>query len=274
MPVIKSKKAITVFAVIFLLNLLLFAVKLYVGLSSNSISIYSDGINNFFDSLSSLASIICFYVIAKSADSSVNSRSEKAEQLLTFILSAVIVIVGFVFLYNSAERLMYPTPVWFTASYFITLSLTAVVKLLMFALLKKQSKKQHSDVMKVMSVDSLTDFFITSVTVATLHLSQKGSFSLDAYVGIAISLLIMISGIKSLKNSTAELLNYPDKKTRIKAEEIILSKLNCEEFELEFSFIKEKSIYLHFEKTIEKETLEQLKEKVYNETGMNFYVLN
>lgn len=273
MSVIKSKKAIPVFAVIFALNLILFAVKLYVGLSSNSISIYSDGINNFFDSLSSLASVICFYVIVKSADSSVNSRSEKAEQLLSFILSAIIVIVGFVFLYNSAERLMYPTPVWFTASYFVTLSVTALVKLLMFAFLKRQSKKQGSDVMRLMSVDSLTDFFITAVTVGTLYLTQKGSFSLDAYGGIAISLIIMISGIKSLKSSTSELLNYPDKKIRARAEEIITEVLPDENFELEFSFTKEKSLYLHFNKTIEKETLEQLKEKVYNETGMNFYVL-
>ena len=50
----KKNDKITVItcAAAFALNVALFSVKLYVGLCANSISIYSDAVNNMFDSLS------------------------------------------------------------------------------------------------------------------------------------------------------------------------------------------------------------------------------
>ncbi len=49
---IKNKKYVLAAAVVaFLCNFALFLIKMYVGLASNSISIYSDGINNLFDSV-------------------------------------------------------------------------------------------------------------------------------------------------------------------------------------------------------------------------------
>lgn len=273
MTVIKDKRAIPVLAVAFFLNLTLFFIKLYVGLSSNSISIYTDGINNFFDSLSSVAGIVCFYILSKNADSSVKFRSEKTEQLLSFVLSAIIVAVGFSFFYNSAERLMYPTPVWFTNGYFITLCFTSTVKLVMFALLKKESKKQNSDILRVMSTDSLTDFFITTVTVTTLMISQKGNYSLDAFAGIFISVLIMLSGLKSLKKNMTDLLSYPDKYTRLKIQQLAEEINLFENYQLEFSFGEEKRVYLHTDEKIKEEHLEPLAQNVYNETGIKLYFI-
>lgn len=273
MTAIKNKRAIPVFITAFALNFILFFIKLYIGLSSNSISIYSDGINNLFDSLSSVAGILCFYMLSKSADLSVKFRSEKAEQLMSFALSVIIFAVGFIFFYNSVERLMYPTPVWFTTGYFTILCFTAAVKLIMFLFLKKESVLQKSDILRVMSTDSLTDFFITSVTVATLIITQKGSYGFDAVAGIFISVLIIVSGLKSLKKSVSELINYPDKKTR----NIILTLINelteDEESPVEFSFGKEKRAYLHTKKDFNKENLESVKQKVYNETGIHFYIV-
>ncbi|MBQ1242943.1 MAG: cation transporter, partial [Clostridia bacterium] len=49
----------------FVCNLLLFGVKLYVGLASGSISIYSDGINNFFDCLSGALTVGVIIALSK-----------------------------------------------------------------------------------------------------------------------------------------------------------------------------------------------------------------
>ena len=59
----KKNDKITVItcAAAFVLNVALFSVKLYVGLCANSISIYSDAVNNMFDSLSGLAAFIRFF---------------------------------------------------------------------------------------------------------------------------------------------------------------------------------------------------------------------
>ncbi len=269
---IKSHKAPKIFLVVLLLNFLLFTVKLYVGLSSNSISIYSDGINNLFDGLSAAAGIISVYILSKSRDLSFSSRSEKTEQLLSFVLSAVILITGFLFCFNSLERLMYPAPVWFTVSYFYIIAVTAAVKLLMFVFLRNSSRKNASPVVKVMSLDSLTDFFITFITLVTMVVSQKGGISLDAYAGILVSILILISGARSFRESLGCLICFPDKSTRQKAEEILCGYTTDTSF-IEFSFSAEKKLLLKTDIPITQDEEEKLKQQLKEETDFNLYLL-
>ncbi len=270
---IKRNKPISVFSFVFFINLLLFAVKLYIGLSSNSISIYSDGINNLFDGLSCLAAIVCVCFVNKTERLFSESLSKKAEQLLTLAISVMILGVGMVFLYNSTERLMYPAPVWFSVNYFWMLLATAAVKLLMFLVLKKQLCKLSSSVIKVMSFDSLADFFITSVTVLTLFISQKGGYSVDAFGGIGISIFIVISAVKSILHSAAQLLNLPKKELRLRIDSMINEAGIGEGCELDFLFTSEKKAYLKTDREFSREALEALKEKVYNETGIKLYII-
>jgi len=236
---IVKKSLIPIFSLTFVLNLILFFIKLYIGLSSNSISIYSDGINNLFDAFSCMAVIVCFYFLNKSREHFSRTLSAKTEHLVSLALSCMLFGVGFVFLYNSAERLMYPTPVWFTMTYFFMLLFSAAVKLGMFFLLKHKASRLDSKVIRLMSVDSLTDFFITAVTVLTLLISQMGSYSFDALGGIAISILVIVTAIKNLKQSTALLLGVPEKEKRKKIERLIDEALQGESYETEFSFARE-----------------------------------
>ncbi|MBQ8503438.1 MAG: cation diffusion facilitator family transporter [Clostridia bacterium] len=256
------------------MNFLLFAVKFYVGLSANSISIYSDGINNLFDSLSGALSVICFYFAFRSTDLSSSSRSEKTEQFLSFVLSVIVAVAGFVFAYNSAERLMYPTPVWFTYGYLWILVATAVVKLLMAAFFRYKHRKLGSEVLKVMSVDSLLDFFITAVTVVTLLLSQKGTYSLDAYCGILISIMILISGIRMTFSSGKKLLNLADENVRGKIQEILSEGgIDKEKAQLEYSLGNESRVYLKTDEDIGTERLSVMKKQVYEQTGIKLYIV-
>lgn len=261
-----------VFSVVLLLNFLLFTVKLYIGLSSNSISIYSDGINNLFDGLSAAAGIISVLILSKSRDLSFVSRSEKTEQLLSFLLSAVIIVTGFIFLFNSIERLMYPAPVWFTVSYFYIIALTAAVKLAMFFFLKAQSRKTDSAVIRVMSLDSLMDFFITLVTLVTLYASQKGGFSLDACAGIVVSILILIPGVKSFAQSLRRLIGFPDKKSRQRAEEILM-KYTTDTSLIEFALSDERKLILKTDVPISLQEAETLKKKLKEEADFELYLL-
>lgn len=258
----------------FLVNFILFIAKFYVGLSANSISIYSDGVNNLFDSLSGVLSVICFYFALKGADLSSKSRNEKTEQFLSLILSVVVVGAGFVFAYNSAERLMYPTPVWFTYKYLWIITGTATVKILMFAFLSFKNKKLESSVLKVMSVDSLLDFFITAVTVITLLVSQKGTYSFDAYCGIGISILIIIPGVKMTVSSGKELLNLADYRQRETIEKMLIEcGITKENTELEFSFSEERRVYIRTSDDIGEESFVKVKGQIFEQTGIKMYMV-
>lgn len=271
---IKKNSVNSFFSVSFFVNFLLFALKLYIGLSANSISIYSDGINNFFDSLSGLLSFVCFVFVFKNKSIFSDFLAKKTEQLLSFILSAVIAGAGLLFFYNSAERLMYPSPVWFSYKYFAILAVTAVVKLALFYFFRLKNKKTQSDIIGVMSLDSLMDFFITLVTLITLLSSKHGSYLFDAFGGIIISLIIAVTGIKALKNQVGKLLDYPEKEKRELLESLLIqSGALTENASLEFSCGEEQKAYLKSRHIADEEKLSGIKENVLEKTGIKLYII-
>ena len=187
---------------------MLFITKLYIGLGANSISIYSDGVNNFFDSLSAVVTIVSLSFLSGNIDKSSRSYISKAEELLSFIISVIIGFTGFYFAYSSVERLMYPTSVSYRTKYLYILIATAVAKLFMCAVLKALNQKGRSDILRLMSLDCILDFFITAVTIMTLLISTYGSYAADALCGIVISIVITVSAVKSMISACRKLIGY------------------------------------------------------------------
>lgn len=112
-------------------DLILFFVKLYIGLRTNSISIYSDAVNNAFDSLSSAVTLVGMLGLIKYSGSQSGGIVHKGEQLFSFVISIFVAAVGCYFAYSSLERLIYPTPIWFATLYAYVIAGTAAVKTLM-----------------------------------------------------------------------------------------------------------------------------------------------
>lgn len=219
----KDKTVLVVCSAAFSVNIVLFFVKLYIGLRTNSISIYSDAVNNMFDSLSGLITLISLSLIMRNADLSTEGTMRKSEQLFSFLMALAVCFTGFYFAYSSLERLMYPTPVWYTGFYLSVLIATALVKIGMFFFYRFFSKKTSSPVVKVMSYDSLLDFFITSVTVLTLYISGSGNFAFDAVFGIVISAVIIVSAVKLIISNAKGLVNFVSLSEREAVEEILSS---------------------------------------------------
>lgn len=202
MNVIKDKKYILsagVFA--FVCNLLLFLLKLYVGLASGSISIYSDGINNFFDCLSGALAVGSVVALAKMKNENGEKTVKRTQNLLSFVMSVIVAFSGFYFTYNSLERLIYPTPVTYMEKYLWLIVGTTLVKLFMIFVFRFLSKKAESPVIKVMAVDGILDFFVSGVTVLTLILTKSGGYAFDAVCGIVIGVIIMVGAIKLVISS-------------------------------------------------------------------------
>lgn len=200
-------------------NLILFFVKLYIGLRTNSISIYSDAVNNALDSLSGGIAFVGLSAAVKGSNGAFDGAVNKTEQLLSFIISLTVTGAGCYFAYNSLERLMYPTPIWFETLYVWVIAATAAVKGLMFLFYLHIEKKTKSPVAGVIKTDCILDMFITLITIATLIVSKYETYAVDAYCGIAISVIIIVSAVKMLISNARALINYvrPEAKQQIKA---------------------------------------------------------
>lgn len=187
------------------INLLLFFVKLFIGLSVNSVAIYTDALNSIADCGVCIAAAIGFGLIGSGATKNYPFGKGKGEELLSLLISAVITVTGGAFACVSAERLMYPSPVWYSSLYAVIIATTAAVKLLLAFFFKAFEKKHGSDVIKGISADSTLDFFITLCTLISFTLSEKLNFSVDGLAGLLISAILIIQGIKSASDTVKKL---------------------------------------------------------------------
>lgn len=263
-----SRKTPYVYLGVFGVNFLLFLTKLYVGLSSNSISIYSDGVNNFFDSLTGILSFALLVSLAKQTNPVTAYRTKKTEQLLSFVISVTVAFSAFYFAYNSLERLTYPTPVSYMVKYLVIILLTAAVKLFMFFVLRIYAQKSGSAVVKLISVDSLLDFFITAVTALTLILSVDGKYAVDAFCGIGISGFILFGAVKSIISSLSYLTESPAKEKREKLAEILKNE-NVKDISFNLSDERDE-VYIKINGSDDRDYLVREIEK---ETGIKAYLV-
>ncbi len=204
----RNKYLLTACSVAFAVNLALFLTKLYIGLATNSISIYSDAVNNMFDSLSGLITLVCMGIILRSGGLTERVSIPKCENLFSFLTALAMTGAGLYFAYTALERLMYPTPVWFTYYYLAALLITCAVKAVLFFVYGRLGGKSGSPVIKVMKYDCILDFFITLMTVLTLIVSKAGTYAVDSVFGIIISVIMTVTAIKLLITNGRELVDY------------------------------------------------------------------
>ena len=210
----KNRTLLIVLAVGIACNLALFFTKLYIGLSSNSVCIWSDAVNNLADALSCGISLSFLAITLRVSRDKLPFVADKAQQLLSFVLAIVVLFVGVSFAYSSLERFMYPTPIWFQMKFFYVLLLTALAKLGMFFFYRHFSRKTTSSVLRVMQQDSILDFFITLTTLISFALTQHVEFAVDAVFGLLISIVICVNAVKMIKDAVTALLNIVEKSKR------------------------------------------------------------
>lgn len=194
------------------LNLFLFILKLIVGSLTSSISVITDGINNLTDSLSSFFAKISFKISAKSQDETHPFGHGRFEYIASFIISIIIIFVSFNFLKVSVERMLNPKVINLNFLEIFFLFISVIIKLWLYNLNKKLYKKTSSTLLKVVSIDSLTDSFITFFVILFLFFSKYEKFSIDAVVGVLISFVILYQAISLIKDNISNLIGKMPKK--------------------------------------------------------------
>lgn len=204
-------------------DLVLFFIKLYVAISSNSIGIYVDSLNSLADTLVCIIAVIGFRVAVIEPNEKYPFGFGRIEEVVNFLLSAVILFTGLAFTYTSLQRLLYPVPVWYMLKYALLVAVTAAVKLMMSFGFGYADRKLNSQVLKNLRTDSILDFFISSCIVISFTLTEKLGYSVDSLTGIAASLVITVSGIKSIVLAISSLIGKADKAQNDSASALINS---------------------------------------------------
>ena len=107
----RVKKALILLAVGVVVNITLAFVKLYVGLSSNSLTIMLDAINSFFDIITCAVTVVAFGILMRPRSEYVPHGYGRSEYLASFVVAAVSAVVGGLFFIRSLNRMAMPEPV-------------------------------------------------------------------------------------------------------------------------------------------------------------------
>ncbi len=190
-----------------ILNILISALKLVIGLLSSTISVTADGVNNLADAGASIISLISFKLSVKPADKDHPFGHARIEYVASMIVSFLILLVGTELLMDSVSSLFSGDTGGGELGTvgFSVLMISVLAKLWFAVFCKKISKRIGSATIKAAGTDALADAVSTSaVLVSAVIMLLTGFAFLDSIMGIAVSIIIIIAGIKILietKNS-------------------------------------------------------------------------
>ena len=190
-------------------NLMLFIIKLSVGLFSNSISILADAFNNLSDAASSIITIIGFKMANKPADAEHPFGHGRIEYITAMIVSFMVMLVGLQFVKTSFQKIINPTPVTFELLPFILLLISIGFKFWLSKFNKSIGNKINSSTLKATATDAMGDVFTSTTVVISFLISKFTTLPIDGYIGIVVALAIVYSGFSLIKETLSPLLGEP-----------------------------------------------------------------
>lgn len=210
------------------LNVILFAVKLFIGILTGAVSIMADSYNNLSDAGSSLLSLFGFNFAKKKASDSRPFGLGRFEYISALVISNIIIIVGVLTFRDAVSNIINGvTPdlnAYSDVTALIVIAITVLVKVYMIIYNVYYGKKINSNTMKAVGTDSLSDVIATSLVLICAVIYKTTGVNLDGYCGALVSLFIIFAGISSFKDTVGDLVGKkPDKELVDRIYSIVLA---------------------------------------------------
>ena len=202
----RSKKIVRTSILGIAANFFLAAFKAVVGLGVHSIAIVLDAVNNITDAASSLITIIGTTLAGKAPDRKHPFGHGRAEYLSALLISFLVLYAGIAAMTESIKKIITPvTPDYSTVS-LIIVAVAVVVKIFLGRYFHRVGKTVNSQSLQNSGTDALLDAVISVSTLAAAGIFLWKGISLEPYLGAAISLVILKSGIDMLRETISQLL--------------------------------------------------------------------
>lgn len=194
-------------------NLVLSVFKFIVGNLSGSISVTADALNNLSDMASNSVTIAGTKLASKPVDKEHPFGHGRLEYISALAVSGLILVMGFELAKSSIEKIIHPETLDFSIVYIIVLGTSILVKLWMAYFNNKLYKISDNINLKTVKQDSLNDCLATLATIIALSVTHIWGIKwFDGAIGLAVSVIILFSGIDIAKDIVGRLLGRPPKK--------------------------------------------------------------
>lgn len=177
-------------------NIFLLIIKFIVGFLSKSQALIADAANSAGDIFASLMSYIGGKISRAPSDDSHNFGHGKAEYIFSLFISLSMIFIALKLIYDSVISLFNPKEISVPNLAIIVCIITITIKLILFVYTRFLSKRTDSILIKALKQDHRNDCIVTTFTLISIILSMFRIYWFDGIVGIGISILICITGIK------------------------------------------------------------------------------
>lgn len=202
-PAVRDKCGRVAGAVGIVTNFLLFFMKIIVGTVFHSVSVTADAVNNLTDSGSSVVTLIGFKMASKPADEKHPFGHARIEYLSGVIVSFIVIFLGLQLGMSSIEKILTPEENALTPVALVVLVISILAKLWQCLFYRKVGRMIKSESVEATSKDSRNDVIATSVVLLGAVITMLTGVNLDGYMGAAVALFIVFSGVQ-LTISTAD----------------------------------------------------------------------
>ena len=205
-----------------LTNVLLAGFKAAVGLLSNSIAVILDAVNNLSDALSSVITIVGTKLAGRLPDKKHPLGYGRIEYLSALIVSAIVLYAGITSFIESVKKIIHPEKAEYTVVSLVIIAVAVVVKLILGSFVKAQGKAANSGALVASGSDAMFDAILSASVLASAVIFMLTGISLEAYVGVAISVVIIKAGIEMMTETLDDILGQrADAETTIAIKRIL-----------------------------------------------------
>ena len=208
-PVVRTRCGLLSGITGIILNIILVAGKLTVGIIAGSVAIIADAINNFSDAASSVITLAGFKLAGQKPDKEHPFGHGRIEYVAGLIVSVLIIFMGFELAWSSIEKIITPEAAEFSYAAMGVLIAAILVKFWLFYFNRKIAKRINSPSIAATASDSISDVIATGVVLAALIAGQYTTFPIDGVAGAIVAIFIFKAGWGAVKTTQAPLLGRP-----------------------------------------------------------------
>ncbi|MBF0432387.1 MAG: cation transporter [Fibrobacteria bacterium] len=204
-----------------LVNIVLFAIKLWAGISVKSISLIADAVHTLSDSITSAVIIIGFKVARKPSDKEHPFGHGRMESIAALVVSVLLFVTGFELLRTSFHHIFNPIATTVPYTVIVIITATLIVKHMLSRFSYILGDIIDSAALKADAAHHTTDVFSTGLVVVALIASRFGIYNMDGIMGMFVSLIIFYAAYVIAKDAVTPLLGEPPSRESLNAIETI-----------------------------------------------------
>lgn len=197
-------------------NIILSVVKIIIGIISGSVSVLADGVNNVFDVMSAVVTIIGVKLSKRPPDKEHPYGHGRIEYLAAMIICIFVFAVGVQFLFASFKRLKNDTIDSYSNIAFVLILVSIAVKVYLYNFYRTIGHKINSTPLLATGTDALGDVLVTSVVMVNIISNKFFGFHVDGIAGIIVSIFIIYSAYSLIKDTITDIIGASPDEDMIK----------------------------------------------------------